>query len=97
VALLKLLGGKGIRTHARQSWSIDFHDCPPMCLNKGLAMGLEERGNQRNLLDLTSIPRYLLPAEFPTFLVASITKKPSSKYWFVCFRDLQGKQRRVST
>jgi hypothetical protein len=29
--------------------------------------------------------------------VASITKKPRSKYWFACFRDLQGKQRRLST
>jgi hypothetical protein len=29
--------------------------------------------------------------------VASITKKPRSKYWFACFRDLQGKQRRRST
>jgi hypothetical protein len=31
------------------------------------------------------------------FLVASITRKPRSKYWFACFRDLQGKQRRLST
>jgi integrase len=29
--------------------------------------------------------------------MASVTKKPRSKYWFACFRDLQGKQRRVST
>jgi integrase len=29
--------------------------------------------------------------------VASITKKPRSRYWFACFRDLQGKQRRLST
>ena len=31
------------------------------------------------------------------FSMASVTKKPRSKYWFACFRDLQGKQRRVST
>jgi integrase len=29
--------------------------------------------------------------------MASVTKKPRSKYWFACFRDLQGKQRRAST
>jgi len=29
--------------------------------------------------------------------MASVTKKSRSKYWFACFRDLQGKQRRVST
>src|ERR1700745_1645814 len=29
--------------------------------------------------------------------MASVTKKPRSKYLFACFRDLQGKQRRVST
>jgi integrase len=29
--------------------------------------------------------------------MASVTKKARSKYWFACFRDLQGKQRRVST
>ena len=29
--------------------------------------------------------------------MASVTKKPRSKYWFACFRDLQGKQRRLST
>jgi len=40
---------------------------------------------------------WMLPAEFPTFIVASITKKPRSKYWFAGFRDLQGKQRRLST
>jgi len=49
--------------------------------------------------------RWMLPAYLGTcyqqnflfFLVASITKKPRSKYWFACFRDLQGKQRRMST
>jgi hypothetical protein len=49
------------------------------------------------LLDVTSTPGYLLPAEFLFIRVASITKKPRSKYWFACFRDLQGKQRRLST
>jgi integrase len=29
--------------------------------------------------------------------MASLTKKSRSKYWFACFRDLQGKQRRLST
>jgi integrase len=29
--------------------------------------------------------------------MASLTKKARSKYWFACFRDLQGKQRRLST
>jgi integrase len=29
--------------------------------------------------------------------MASITKKSRSRYWFACFRDLQGKQRRLST
>jgi hypothetical protein len=29
--------------------------------------------------------------------MASVTKKSRSKYWFACFRDLQGKQRRLST
>jgi integrase len=29
--------------------------------------------------------------------VASITRKPRSKYWFACFRDLTGRQRRKST
>jgi len=49
------------------------------------------------LLDVTSTPRYLLPAGILIFRVASITKKARSKYWFACFRDLQGKQRRLST
>jgi integrase len=29
--------------------------------------------------------------------MASLTKKPQSKYWFACFRDLHGRQRRRST
>jgi integrase len=29
--------------------------------------------------------------------VASLTRKPRSKYWFACFRDVNGKQRRRST
>src|SRR5258708_7873417 len=29
--------------------------------------------------------------------MASLTKKPQSKYWFACFRDLSGRQRRKST
>jgi integrase len=29
--------------------------------------------------------------------MASLTKKPHSKYWFACFRDLNGRQRRKST
>jgi integrase len=29
--------------------------------------------------------------------MASLTKKPHSKYWFACFRDLGGRQRRRST
>jgi hypothetical protein len=29
--------------------------------------------------------------------MASIIRKPRSKYWFACFRDLQGRQRRKST
>jgi len=29
--------------------------------------------------------------------MASLTKKPHSKYWFACFRDLDGRQRRRST
>src|SRR5260370_21901285 len=35
--------------------------------------------------------------DLPLFPMASVTKKARSKYWFACFRDLQGKQRRVST
>jgi hypothetical protein len=34
--------------------------------------------------------------DFPFFSKASVTKKARSKYWFACFRDLQGKHRRVS-
>jgi integrase len=50
------------------------------------------------LPDVTSTAADLLPAGFSIFLsMASVTKKPRSKYWFACFRDLQGKQRRVST
>src|SRR5260370_42389602 len=30
-------------------------------------------------------------------LMASVTKKLRSKYWFACFRDLHGKQHRRST
>jgi integrase len=33
----------------------------------------------------------------PFTLMASIIRKPRSKYWFACFRDLQGRQRRKST
>jgi integrase len=33
----------------------------------------------------------------PFTVVASITRKPRSKFWFACFRDLQRKQRRKST
>lgn len=29
--------------------------------------------------------------------MASVTRKPTSKYWFACFRDKNGKQHRVST
>ena len=29
--------------------------------------------------------------------MASLTRKPRSKYWFACFRDVNGKQRRRST
>jgi integrase len=29
--------------------------------------------------------------------MASLTKKPHSKYWFACFRDLDGRQHRKST
>jgi hypothetical protein len=29
--------------------------------------------------------------------MASLTRKPRSKYWFACFRDVNGKQRRKST
>ena len=29
--------------------------------------------------------------------MASLTKKPNSKFWFACFRDREGKQRRRST
>jgi len=29
--------------------------------------------------------------------MASLTRKPRSKYWFACFRDINGKQRRKST
>src|ERR1700722_4282361 len=29
--------------------------------------------------------------------MASLTRKPRSKYWFACFRDANGKQRRRST
>jgi integrase len=29
--------------------------------------------------------------------MASITKKPNSKYWFACFRDISGRQHRKST
>jgi hypothetical protein len=29
--------------------------------------------------------------------MASITKKPNSKYWFACFRDITGRQHRRST
>jgi hypothetical protein len=29
--------------------------------------------------------------------MASLTRKPTSRYWFACFRDKNGKQHRVST
>src|SRR5262245_61769107 len=29
--------------------------------------------------------------------MASLTRKPRSKFWFACFRDASGKQRRKST
>jgi hypothetical protein len=29
--------------------------------------------------------------------VASLVRKPRSKFWFACFRDANGKQRRKST
>ncbi len=30
-------------------------------------------------------------------IMASLTRKPRSKYWFACFRDVNGRQRRKST
>jgi len=42
-------------------------------------------------------PWVFVTSRISIFRVASITKKPRSKYWFACFRDLQGKQRRLST
>jgi hypothetical protein len=42
-------------------------------------------------------PWGIVTSRISIFPMASVTKKPRSKYWFACFRDLQGKQRRVST
>ena len=65
--LWRSLEPRGFEPLSRQARSMDFHGCPPKLLNKGFATETENDRKSWKLLDVTSIPRDLLPAGFPIF------------------------------
>ena len=58
---------RGFEPLSRQDPSSDFHGNPLKCLNKGSTAEAENDGNEWKLLDVTSTPRELLPADFLFF------------------------------